>query len=145
MYRVLGRHHDKLLPILDEERTLLEAGSAGEIARLGRLRWELARSLRAYQLFKHVELFDRAISCGSPEDAALARGMKARCIALGEEFTDHVRHWSSTSIIGAWAAYHRAALEMNARLRAHLVREREEAGRLCASAASPIRRAASLG
>lgn len=141
MYRVLVRHQDRLHEILNEGRALLGSGGKDDVARLGRLRWELVRALRAYQLFKHLEIFGRAVSCGSPEDAALARAMRGRCDAIGEAFTAFTSRWSGTDIVREWTRYQPAALELNARMAAHLAREREEAARLCASAAAPIRRA----
>lgn len=113
---------DRILAIVDRAESILRS-EARDIAALGQARWEVARALREYQLFKHSRIFD-PIERGQDYRAIRARRMKAECIRVGEEFRAYVLKWSVVSILDHWADYHPAALDAAARIRAHLAKER---------------------
>lgn len=142
MLTLFSQHQAQVLTIMDQAEPILRTGGPADAPTLGRLRWELLRALGAYELFKHCELFDRAIAAGSPADAALARQMKADCLAMKDQFRAYVARWSRCSVAAEWQTYQPAALAMGRRLRDHLGRERAGATRLCASGGSGVRRRA---
>ena len=113
---------DRILAILDRAEAILRSGT-NDVAALGKTRWEAARALREYQLFKHSRIFD-PLERGQDYRAAHARRMKAECIRVGEEFRQYVLTWSVVSILDHWAEYHPAALDAIRRIRAHLASER---------------------
>jgi hypothetical protein len=128
----LDRHQAAILSHFDEVGQLVAGPPDLACPALSRRRWELVRMLRAYQLFKHHELFDPAIRNGNPAEAAAASRMKARCTGMGDTVSAYVRHWSCADVAGAWAEYSRATGALVHRLRAHLARERLEATELLA-------------
>ena len=103
-------------------------GPGSAPATLGPMRWKMVRLLRAYQIFKHSEIFDPAIASGSPTRAAAAHAMKARCIAAGETFRHYVVTWTARDVAAAWDEYQPAMKRMIADLRAHIAIERHEIG-----------------
>ena len=113
---------DRILAITDRTEAILRSDSK-DVAALGNCRWEAARTLREYQLFKHGRIFD-PLEKGQDYRAIKARRMKADCIRVGEEFRAYVLKWSVVSILDHWAEYHPAALDLIARIRAHLAKER---------------------
>lgn len=129
----LARHHDAVLAHLNVTRRLLALPAQTAQPQLARRRWELIRILRAYQLFKHGELFDPLIRRGGPA-APLARAMKDRCSSLGDAVAAHIRLWSTTGATVAWGDYVAAETAMVDRLLGHLRRESEEARRLVPAA-----------
>ncbi|MFS0771796.1 hypothetical protein [Sphingomonas sp. 1P08PE] len=121
----LDRLHDHQRRALD----ILARGAAALDAGLDRertdLRAEMADVLRDYQIFKHEEVFDPAVSSGSAERAMLGRAMKIECIAAGEAFRTHSMRWKDEAIVADPANYRAAArLTLNA-LRRHIEREGE--------------------
>ena len=97
---------------------------------LALVRWELMRRLRAYQLFKHIELFGPFIRGDDPEKARSADAMKVRCTGIGEAYTAHVGKWSAGGIEDDWSSYQADATTITRSIRDHLVRELTEAGKL---------------
>ncbi len=120
----LDAHHVRLLSHIDAAERLVTLSADQAQHRLARSRWELVRLLQAYQVFKHSEIFDPAIRSGSPPHVRAAVGMKAACIAAGEQFHAYVRDWSSRDVAAAWEEYRPAMLAMTATLRAHIAQER---------------------
>ena len=90
------------------------------------LRWQLMRALRAYQLFKHGEVFEPLIQCGDPAISAAARNLKERCIAIGEDYTVFVTRWSGGAAALAWHKYRIEARGMVQRIEGHLKTEQEQ-------------------
>lgn len=124
--------HGQIASLLaDAEQTLVEGGPE-RTRRLALLRWQLVRTLRSYQLFKHLEIFDPLIGGGTTAASRLAREMKDRCCATGTAFEDHVRRWSSGSIDLSWQSYECESSGLIARLRSHVARERSDLDRLLA-------------
>lgn len=121
----LDEHQAAILDILRRGERMLHA-SERDVAGLARARWELARAILGYQGFKHREIFDPA-AAGAPSHAALARRLKAECVATGESFRAYLSRWSSVSVGDHWAEYQPAALALIATIRTHLARERREA------------------
>ena len=114
---------DRILAIALRSEAVLLAPGDHDVAALGQARWEIARALREYQLFKHTRIFD-PIERQPDHRAHQARRMKAECIRVGEEFHRYVLKWSVVSILDHWAEFLPAALDAIARTRAQLAKER---------------------
>jgi hypothetical protein len=113
----------RILGLIDRTEALLLDRDAPDVGALGSTRWELARTLREYQLFKHSCIFDPLDQRRGP-DASSARIMKADCIRFGEEFLAYVLRWSAASPLQQWDEFETASRDMIARIRAQLVAER---------------------
>lgn len=100
-----------------------------DIAKLGEGRWEVARALREYQLYKHGMIFDPALR-DHGERAVMAGRMKAECTRVGEAFHKYVLKWSVVSIGDHWSEYQPAALASIARIRAQLEKEKASVAEL---------------
>ena len=122
MFEQFVELQDRILAIADRSEAILRSDSK-DVAALGNCRWEAARTLREYQLFKHNRIFD-PLEKGQDYRAIRARRMKADCIRVGDEFRAYVLKWSVVSILDHWSEYHPAALDLIARIRAHLAKER---------------------
>jgi hypothetical protein len=109
--------------LVDRTEALLLDRGAPDIGALGSARWELARTLREYQLFKHSCIFD-PLEQRRGADASSARIMKADCIRFGEEFLAYVLRWSAASPLQQWDEFESASRDMIARIRAQLAAER---------------------
>lgn len=109
--------------IVDESEALLVQGDARNADALGKVRWELARALREYQLFKHSCIFD-PIERRQDPNAPKARRMRADCIRFGEEFLAYVLRWSAASPLQQWDEFESASRSMVAGIRAQLASER---------------------
>ncbi|MDP1025707.1 hypothetical protein Q5H91_00635 [Sphingomonas sp. KR1UV-12] len=106
------------------------------------LRAEMAVVLRDYQIFKHEDVFDPAISSGSAERVDLGRKMKIECIGAGEAVRSHLQRWKEGAVAADPATYRAAAhLTLNA-LRRHIAREEEGITRLLTLLAQEARAAA---
>ncbi|WP_419825373.1 hypothetical protein [Sphingomonas sp.] len=92
----------------------------------------MVRLLREYQLFKHGEIFDPTIAGGTARQVALARELKARCIAAGERYAEHSKRWSMTDVAGEWPDYKLALHAIIDALRDHMRDEREAVALLLA-------------
>lgn len=121
----LARHQDQIVRGIALMDRLAVAGPH-ELHAVQRLRWELGRHLRAYQLFKHNELFDPAIASGRLVDADNARAMKARCTAAGESYRAFMLEWSGRDAASEWPAFEGSWHDIAAGLRAHLTQERRD-------------------
>jgi len=130
----LNRHQSAILATIDMATTLVECDPGRACIPLARARWTVARQLRAYQVFKHSEIFEPMIARGDPVRSAQARAMAARCIGAGEAFQDYLKRWSSTDVLGRWEAYKPAMLDMTRQIRATLAFEREGVAALLAGA-----------
>ena len=123
MFEEFTELQDRIHAIIDRAEAILREPGNRNVAALGQARWEAARTLRQYQLFKHGRIFD-PIAQGEDHRALKARQMKTECLHFGEEFRNYVMRWSVVSILDSWDDYHPAALASIARIRAQLVRER---------------------
>jgi len=120
---------DRIVALLDRAEAILRSSADPDIATLGLTRWEAARILREYQLFKHNRIFD-PIERSQDYRAPKVRRMKAECVRFGEEFRNYVLKWSVVSILDHWAEYQPAALEAIAGIRAQLAGERASVAEL---------------
>jgi hypothetical protein len=123
MFEQFIEFQDRILAIVARAEAALLDPVKRDVAALGQSRWELARALREYQLFKHSRIFDPLERCQDYR-AVKAQRMKAECIRVGEEFRKYVLKWSVVSILDHWADYHPAALDAIARTRAQLAKDR---------------------
>ncbi|MBJ6122145.1 hypothetical protein [Sphingomonas mollis] len=134
----LHEHQDRILTILDRATNLIHGDPDRNRAGLATSRWEMARRLREYQLFKHRELFDPMIAGGDPDQRRRARLMKADCILLSEDFQTHVARWSGVDVADDWITYRRAMLAITTRLRGAVMRERHEFSQTLRMAPGPV-------
>ena len=131
----LHQHQDTILQIMREAEPLLRSASLRDIPALSRTRWALMRALTEYQLFKHNEIFDPAMGRAALGSAQRADRLKRACTAMGDEYRAYVGKWGGADIGAAWSVYQPAALQMTARLRDHIAREREDCAALLELAA----------
>ncbi len=128
----LRGYEGRLLVQIDQSTALAALDATDACLPIAKARWSLARMLREYQLFKHTEIFDPAILHGDKDQAAVARRMRAECIAAGEHFTAYVARWSRRDVAAAWPEYRAATREMIDGMRRHIAREQREAAALLA-------------
>jgi hypothetical protein len=128
----LHDHQSRILVQIDGAVAML--GMDPDTARLplARLRWTMVRMLRAYQLFKHGEIFEPVAAHGDADQRARARQMREACIAAGERFAAHVARWSCRDVVSAWSEYQPALRSAAADLRSHIAQERRQIERLLA-------------
>ncbi len=84
----------------------------------------MLRDLLGYQQFKHQHIFDPAIASAHPLRALAARKLKMSCIAAGEAYRRHVRHWPAKAMLADWPAYAAAMDAICTMLETHLTQER---------------------
>ena len=120
--RILSDYQDRIRAQVASDRALLDA--EGEAARpaLAQRRWILARLLREYQLFKHVELFDPALA--RDDRLGIAARLKARCTVSSDRFAAYLACWTSTALDGHWPDYAAATHRMFDALIRHVDEER---------------------
>jgi hypothetical protein len=126
----LKAHQEKVLSIMARSFAMIEKPGALDTGVLGQNRWELMRTLRAYQIYKHVFIFDPAIASGTPGRASHAAAMKARCEAMGAAYQAHTLQWSASSVVEREAEYRAATRHILERARNHMARELVEAAML---------------
>ena len=125
--------HQNAIAARMNDAVALTAGKADAVrVELAKARWELTRALRTYQIFKHTEIFDPAIAHGTPERAAAAREMKARCVSMSDAFHAYLLRWSREDVVGCWSEYKPAMHIMVDQIRSHITRERDDVHRLLA-------------
>ena len=127
--RALERLHAyqaEALELIARAEAMLAEGGPRDTANLARTRWALMRSLTAYQLFKHRQIFDPALAQATPTNALRLTRMKQACTEMGEAFRVHVQRWSGADTLSEWPAYRTDAVAMIARLRTHIARERSD-------------------
>lgn len=139
---LLGSHQAAVLAHLPHLVSLLNREPEAAREPLARTRWELIRLLRAYQLFKHGEIFGPLLAGGTPDEKRIAGRMERACTATGDRLLEHVARWSTADIVANWTEYRAATLAVVALLRAHIASERDEIARLLDGAAIPRRRRA---
>lgn len=122
----LHEHQERLLGAMAQSVRLLDGDALLVRPELARSRWRMMRELRAYQIFKHTEIFDPVLAHGPAEHVEGARTMKARCIAAGERYGAYALRWSSVDIASCWNQYRPAMLKMVQELSGHIARERQE-------------------
>ena len=138
----LERLYEHQQGVLDHlARTLELARCEPEEVRgaLAKSRLEMFRLLRAYQLFKHNEIFDPVIRRGNLAQIATATRMKSDCTAAGDAYRAYVNLWASCDVVAVWSSYRPALLAMAQRLRTHIEVERTQVPQLLAGAESTRR------
>lgn len=119
----LQQHQREIEASLREGQALLADGNALQLKAIALVRWQLMRALRAYQLFKHTEIFNPIIASGAPSRAREAEELKQRCIVIGEAYREHVQRWSLSGPAHSWPDYLKETQEIIRRIRAHLDQE----------------------
>jgi len=128
--RLLLSHQQAVLGLLDGATALLAGEPAAIRHDLAEARWRIGRAMRAYQLFKHVEVFDPLIARGDAEQRRTALAMKAACLRAGDAYWTFAQRWLGEDLVLSWAAYRAAARDMADKIRAHIAQERAGIGRL---------------
>lgn len=126
----LEEQQAKIITLLASAGTLLGEERPDSVSALATLRWRLVRTMREYQLFKHFEIFDPLAASSNTCLADIAQGMKARCVAIGEEYAAHVQRWSNGTASNAWSDLTLDTLEITAKIRKHLDHEHAQAVKL---------------
>lgn len=121
----LVEHQNGVREIFARAEACLRHPHQRDALTLAKLRWEVARAIGAYTLFKHHELFDPLVTHGNAEQARVAAEAKRVCLAMGEQFHAHVRKWSGTPVAEHWDDYKPAAVAIMAKLRVHFDTERQ--------------------
>ena len=116
-------HQSDITKILIEAKHPLGSGDASEMKAMALARWELTRTLRRYQLFKHIEIFDPLIRSQCPLRADAAAKLKQRCIDIGQAYAEHVQRWSLQGSASSWEAYQKDATKFIDRIERHLESE----------------------
>ena len=123
MFDRFTEYQSRIHGLVDRTEAFLLDREARDVGALGSARWELARTLREYQLFKHSCIFDPLERRCDPK-ALGVRIMKADCIRFGEEFLAYVLRWSAASPLQQWEEFESTSRDMIARIRAQLAAER---------------------
>ncbi|MFW2829235.1 hypothetical protein [Sphingomonas sp. ID0503] len=138
MSKHLAAYQHRIIDIVGRAEAVIGADTRPSSQALGKLRWDLARAMNEYQVFKHSRIFDPAIAAGGERGSAASR-MREACMAIGSEYRLYVAAWNATNILDNWDDYRAAALTMLARIRAHVDAEMEH---LPALVTAPERKAA---
>lgn len=115
----LDTHQAAMLSSIARAAELLECDVAG-VRACRHIEGDLADTLRSYQSFKHGEIFDPAITSGSPSREAAGRRLKQDCLAGGDGFRSHVRRWRAADLVAEWPNLQPAMLAMMRHLRDHV-------------------------
>jgi hypothetical protein len=116
-------HVERVEDIVRRGDGLLRTTGDPDIAAIGKIRWELSRAVREYQLFKHMMIFDPLMAAGGWR-VGVARELKEDCLRAGADYRDYLARWSVISILDHWSDYKPAALGVVAKMRRHIARER---------------------
>ena len=125
-FQFLVDHQARVAELLDRSKASLAPDQPADFVAIAAIRWNLMRVLRAYQLFKHQEIFDPLARSGDDAIASEAEVMKQRCVAVGVAYITHADRWSHGAAISEWDAYVTEASKMIGRIERHLARERTE-------------------
>lgn len=129
---LLIERQSKIAALLQSADALLVVGNPVDRAAMAALRWQLVRTLREYQLFKHQEIFDPLVAAGDAGIAHRADGMKDRCVAIGNTYLAHIDSWANGATMETWDTYVTQTRGVLAKITRHLDRERGEATDLLA-------------
>lgn len=123
---ILAQYQRSIMTILCQGRRTLAASDASQMMALALIRWEMTRTLREYQLFKHGEIFDPIMRVAGSPRGRVAAALKERCLCLGEAFRKHVQRWSLEGPATAWDDYQREAISLAVQIEQHLEMEMRE-------------------
>lgn len=124
----LSSYQAQIRALLDQAEAILTLPTSELAEQAAQLRWQLLRVLRAYQIFKHAEIFDPLLRDATPSRARLAADMKARCTAIGEAYIGHTQEWTLSRSGGDWDLYRQRATIMLAQIADHLSSEARNSG-----------------
>lgn len=127
---LLEDHQAALLSLIGGAHAMLDLSPEDARLELARLRWEALRRLRAYQIFKHGEIFDPLLASGSVDQRRAAGRMKERCLAMGERFVRYVNRWGIDDAAAEWDEYRIAVRLMTDALMKHIAEERRDVPQL---------------
>lgn len=116
---LVGYQHD-IRELLIEWERLLEPGAGDCPSLVAALRWKLLRVLRAYQLFKHREIFDPLARSDISHIAQSASRLKQQCTKIGLAYTDYIKQWSGNSVASEANSYLSATRQIISWVKQHL-------------------------
>jgi hypothetical protein len=123
---LLGEHQRKVRELLRQTHEVLTPGQPETFAAVATLRWQIMRALRAYQLFKHHEIFDPLVTSGNAPTKAAATVLKEQCLAIGKDYAGFVERWSSGAATADWTRYATEAKKVVRRIDQHLINEQDK-------------------
>lgn len=138
----LDAHQAAVLAALDHALGLAQSPPEAVRVELAKARWDLVRQARAYQHFKHREIFDPGILSGTPEQALAAQRMKDACLLAGATIEEHAVEWMGKDLVAEWPAYRAALQTLATAMCSHIAGERGEIAALLAVTPLPRRYAA---
>ena len=96
------QHHAELRALARQYEQEL-AKPAPDVSALAKCRWTLARLISAHLAYEGAYLYPSLEARGG-RAADIARTLAAEMTGLGKRLDDHVRKWTSESIVSDWAA-----------------------------------------
>jgi hypothetical protein len=127
---MLEQYLERIIAITISAEVELLPTPPEDIARLESSRMRMARTLTAYQLFVHRELYQPLQASRRPADADCARQLKAECMALAEAVRRHMSLWSGQDLAAMWSDYRPAELAMIEQVRQNTLCVRAAAQRI---------------
>ena len=122
----LREFQSRILAQADAVLALLALAPETAQPSLARARWALARTSREYQLFKHGEIFDPAITQGDVRQANDARRLRGACLAASKAYAGFVKRWSQADVVALWAEHQAEVRGLVDGIRGHIALERRE-------------------
>lgn len=117
------RHQALIRAEMTNAAALVAQQQEGWIDALAQARWRMFRLLRAYQLFKHAEIYDPAIQSSDISRSTQARTLKASCIETAERYRAYTLQWSVDAMVRDVRGYREAQKSQAAHLRQQLTAE----------------------
>lgn len=122
----LERHQQLIHDEIEEAKELVNLTVHNRCDLMAQARWRMFRLLRAYQIFKHSEIYDPTLRSSDRLRVERARTLKASCIATGEEYRLYTLQWSVDAMTRNWDDYRTALLSQVGKIESGLARERQE-------------------
>lgn len=130
MRDMLEEYLERMIAITVSAEIEILSAPAVDFAHLDSHRMRMARTLTAYQLFAHRELFHALLSSRHAADVECGRRLGTECNALAEAMRAHARKWAAQSPAAMWEEYRPAALGLIERIRQHILHARAGSNRL---------------
>ncbi|WP_019833902.1 hypothetical protein [Sphingomonas sp. PR090111-T3T-6A] len=130
MRDMLEEYLERMIAITVSAEMEILSVSGTDFAHLDYHRMRMARTLTAYQLFAHREMFHALLSSRHAADVECGQRLSVECNALAEAMRAHARKWAAQEPAAMWGEYRPAALGLIERIRQHILHARAGAKRL---------------
>lgn len=130
MRDMLEEYLERMIAITVSAEIEILSVSGTDFGHLDSHRMRMARTLTAYQLFAHRELFQPLLSSRHATDIECGQRLSTECNALAEAMRAHARKWAAQAPAAMWDEYRPAALGLIERIRQHILHVRAGAKRL---------------